>query len=153
MAYVFPTVADFKVYFARNFPFSTPATGSGGDATDKTKVMDSDITRAFMKAQFGFNADLFDTQGEFTVGALLLSAHYLLLDARASNQGLMGSWAWSTQQTSIGGVQTTYGIPKRVQDSPVFSALSKTPYGAEYLAFMIPRITGVSMVVYGQTLP
>lgn len=138
-----PTIADFKAYFNRDFPY--------GATIDK--VMDSDIQKGMDLATINLNVGLFCTQQQYTIGFLLLSAHYLVLDLRASSQGIAGNYPWLTTSKSVGSVSEGLAIPPRILDNPIFAMLTKTNYGAQYLDMVLPQITGQMFTVHGRTLP
>ena len=75
-AYSNPTVQDFKDYFNRDFPYGT--------TTDT--IMDSDISKAELLAFIAINPCLFQSQEIYNIGFLLLSAHSLVMNIRASSQ-------------------------------------------------------------------
>jgi hypothetical protein len=151
MAYVPPTVAEFKVQFSRDFAYAVPASGTGGDATDVSKVTDGDITNAIGLAAFNINDGLFGSQAQFATAYGLLSAHYLVTSLQAAMQGLGGAVSWNSVHKSVGAIQETYQIPDRIAKSPTLSLLSKTPYGAQYLGIIAPLLIGNFVGVYGDT--
>jgi hypothetical protein len=144
MGYVQPTVTDFKQYFVRDFPY-------GADM--ETSVLDADINRAMTESAHNFPEGLFDNQGEYFTGFMLLSAHNLVLNLRASSQGLSGKFPWLTAGHGAGSVNESLAIPQRILDNPEFSWLSMTNYGAKYLAMVLPQLTGNLFCVAGRTLP
>lgn len=141
MAYTEPTVDDFKEKFARDFPFGS---------TDTT-VMDDDVQRAITDASTEINEDLYETQAQFTNGFLLLSAHFLVMNLRASSQGLAGSFNWLTGSKGVGSVSESFVIPDAIQNNPYLAMLSKTSYGAQYLMRIIPQLAGPFGSVAGGT--
>ena len=131
--YTYPTVADFKTYFARDFPF--------GVTTDF--IMDSDICKAFGEAEFNFNGQYFaGNQAEFTILFFYLAAHYLVMDMRASSQGIAGKFAWNSSSKGVGQVSESYAIPQKILDDPNLSIYSTTTYGVKYLSLIMPQIIG-----------
>lgn len=143
MAFTNPTVADFKAYFFRDFPYG---------ATSDT-VMDADITKALDQALFNFNPGLFADQAQYSMGVLYLAAHYLVIDLRASSQGITGSYSWLESSKSVGSVSESFVIPQRILDNPYWAMLSQTPYGAKFLSLILPRLLGNIMVLPGRTQP
>lgn len=141
MAYTVPTVSDFKNYFSRDFPY-----GSSNDT-----VKNTDIQRAMGEAAFSFNEGLFTSQANYDIGFLLLTAHYLVMDLRASSQGIAGQYSWLENSKSVGSVSQSFAIPQRVLDNPEFSMLSKTNYGAKFLALLLPQLVGQVFTVCGRT--
>jgi hypothetical protein len=143
VAYTQPTVSDFKLFFTRDFPYGV---------TNQT-VMDSDIFRAITQTSMDFPVTLFPDQGSYNVGFLLLSAHNLVMNLRASSQGINGQFAWLQGSRSVGSVSESISIPQRILDNPMFSYLSKTNYGTQYLMMILPLISGQVFTVEGATLP
>ncbi len=149
MAFTFPSVADFKAYFFRDFAYD-PAVAP---PYDLTKIQDLDITKAMEEAKRNFNSALFGTQEEYTMCFLYLTAHYMVMDLRASSQGIAGSYAWLTTGKSVGSVSESFGIPQKILDNPLLAMYSKTNYGAKYLSLVLPYITGPMFTVCGGTSP
>ncbi len=142
MAFANPSVADFKDYFTRDFPYGTdPA----------TSVLDSDIAKSFQMTNVNFNQDLWQDQGAYTVGYLLLSAHYMVMSLRASSQGLSGQFGWVQSSKSVGSVAESFSIPQRILDNPEFAMLAKTTYGAQFLLLILPQLSGQVFSVHGTT--
>jgi hypothetical protein len=139
-----PSVADFRARYTRDFPYGTDQT---------VAVLDADIANAFLDTNVVINQALFDDQSSYNLGYLKLSAHYLVLNLRASSQGINGQWAWLEQSKSAGSVATAFGIPQRVLDNPVFAGLCKTNYGAAYLLQILPALSGAAFAVCGGTQP
>lgn len=144
MAYTAPQVADFKTQFARDFPYGTDPT---------IAVLDSDITSAFNLTDISINQALWGSQMAYTLGYLYLSAHYLVLNLRASSQGLNGQYNWTQNSKSVAGVSEGFTIPQRIIDNPDFMAYTKTNYGAAYLNLLWPLLCGQTFTVCGTTQP
>lgn len=144
MFYTNPTVADFKAYYFRDFPYGTNIS---------TSVTDADINKAFGQANINISQELFATQETYNIGYLLLAAHYLVVDLRMSSQGINGQYSFLEQSKSVGSVSQSFAIPQRILDDPYFSMLSRTNYGAKYLEIIIPQLAGNVFVVYGSTRP
>lgn len=143
MAYTNPSVTDFKTYFFRDFPYgSTMST-----------VQDQDITNALADASYNLNSGLFGSQAKYTAGYLLLAAHYLVTNLRASSQGVAGNYSWLEASKSVGSVSQAFSIPERILANPEFAMLSKTSYGAKYLLMVLPLLSGQIFTVCGGTQP
>lgn len=140
-AYTDPSVDDFKVYFVRDFPYGATV----------ASVMDADITKALNDSSINLNPNLFDSQGIYTVGFLNLAAHFLVLNLRASSQGIAGQYTWLQSSKSVGSVNESFNIPQRILDNPEFAMLSKTTYGAKYLYMVLPQLSGQAFTVAGRT--
>lgn len=144
MAYMNPSVSDFKNYFTRDFPYGTDPNVS---------VLDGDIAKAFGLTNMNINPGLFQDQGSYNIGYFLLSAHYLVMDLRASSQGINGQFSFLEQSKNAGAVSQSFAIPQRILDNPEFSILCKTNYGAQYLALLLPLLAGQVYNVFGSTRP
>lgn len=144
MTFLNPTVAEFKAFFTRDFPYGI---------NPVTSVLDSDITKAFLFTNAGLNPDLFNDQQIYTLGYQLLSAHYLVMNLRASSQGISGQFAFLEQSKSVGSVSASYAIPQRVLDNPDWAILMKTNYGAQFLQLVLPLLVGQVLIVCGTTQP
>ena len=139
-----PSVAEFKAYFYRDFPYGTDM---------ETSVLDEDIAKAFGQTNININQDLFSDQGSYDIGYFLLAAHYLVVDLRMSSQGINGQFSFLEQSKSVGSVSQSFGIPQRILDDPYFSMLAKTNYGAKYLQLLLPQLAGQIYISYGSTRP
>lgn len=143
MAYTNPDVTSFKDYFMRDFPY--------GSTTDD--VMDSDIVKAETQASIFINQCLFGNQGIYDIGFLLLSAHFLVMNLRASSQGVSGKYTWLQTGRSVGSVSESIAIPERIESNPEFAMLSQTNYGASFLFMVLPQLSGNMVAVFGGTNP
>lgn len=139
-----PTIDDFKAYFVRDFPYGTDPL---------TSILDADIAKAYGQVNFGINQSLFDIQENYTIGYLLLAAHWLVVDMRASSQGIAGQFSWLESSKSVGSVSEGFSIPQRIMDNPFFAYLTKTNYGAKYLMLLLPQLTGNMYIACGSTRP
>jgi len=144
LAYNNPTVDEFKAYWFRDFPYGTDA---------NTSVLDADITKAFGQTNVNMNQNLFSSQEDYTIGYMLLAAHFLVIDLRMASQGIAGAYSWITTSKAVGSVSESFQIPQRILDNPEFAMLSQTNYGAKYLQLLLPRLTGQMFNVYGSTRP
>jgi len=136
-----PTIADFKSYFKRDFPF--------GD-TEST-VGDDDIQKALDEASVNLNPVFFTTQKAYTIGYLSLTAHFLVMNFRASSQGISGTFQWLEASKGVGSVNQSFSIPQYILDHPVLSLLSKTTYGTKYLSMILGQLAGQMFSVCGAT--
>ncbi len=144
MAYNNPSIADFKAYFTRDFPYGTDP---------ETSVLDSDIAKAFGQTNIGINPALFSDQSAYTTGYLLLSAHWLVIDLRMASQGINGQFSFLESSKSVGSVSQSFAIPQRILDDPYMAMLAKTNYGAKYLQLLLPQLAGQMFIAYGGTRP
>lgn len=116
-----------------------------------TSVRDSDISKAFVFTNASVNPELFCDQSAYTTGYLLLSAHNLVMNLRASSQGMNGQFNFLQTGKSVGSVSESFGIPQRILDNPEWAVLAKTNYGAQYLAMILPQLVGQIFTVRGTT--
>ncbi len=144
MAYVYPSVDQFKSYFFRDFPYGTDIA---------TNVVDADIAKAFQQANINFNEDFWANQASFEVGYFYLAAHYLCVDFAASSQGLASTFAWVEQSKSVGNVSQSFAIPQRILDNPELAIYATTRYGAKFLSLILPQLSGQIFAVHGTTRP
>lgn len=143
MAFTNPSVADFKSYFFRDFPYGTDI---------NTTVTDADIANAMVQTNSSINQGLFTDQGSYNVGYCLLSAHYMVQNLRSSTQGINGQFNFLEASKGVGGVSSSYAIPQRVLDNPYWSMLIKTNYGAQYLQMILPLLEGAMFTAIGAGL-
>lgn len=133
MAFNNPVIADFKAQFTRDFPYSTdPALG----------VMDADIGAAFNLVNININQNLYPNQQAYTVAYNYLAAHYLVLNLRASSQGINGQYNWIQNTKAVQGVSEGFSIPQRILDNPELSQFAKTNYGSMWLNLVLPQLSG-----------
>lgn len=141
MAFTNPTVADFKAYFTRDFVYGV----------DNTTVTDNDISKALNLCAINFNPELFAYQSTYTIGFLLLTAHYMCMELRAATQGINGQFTWAMNSRAVGNVSEGITIPQRIIDNPEWMYFTKTNYGAEYLSLVLPQFSGQVFTVCGRT--
>lgn len=137
-----PSVQDFKDFFVRDFPYGTDPNVS---------ILDSDITKCFTFTNVNMSQALFADQGSYNVGYLLLSAHYLVTNIRASSQGLNGQYNFLQASKGAGGVNEAFSIPQRILDNPDWAMLTKTNYGAQFIQLVLPQLSGQIFNVIGTT--
>jgi len=143
MAYTDPTIPDFKAYFSRDFIYGT---------TSDT-VTDADIQRALDDAGCVINSMLFSSQAKFAVGYLLLAAHCIVMNLRASSQGVNGKHNGLQNSKSVGSVSESFAIPDRILANPEYAYLNETYYGAKFLFLILPQLSGQIFTVKGATQP
>ncbi len=141
-----PSVQDFKDQFARDFPYTD-------DATDLSKVINADISRAIDEADPLVNDTLFDSQGEFSRAYLYLAAHFLCTNLQNSSQGVSGAFSWATNSRSVGSVSQSFTIPEVILKNPLWLMVSQTSYGARYLMLIQGKLAGAIGIAHGRTLP
>lgn len=144
MAFNNPSIVDFKNQFVRDFPYGTDP---------NTSVLDADIGNAFIFTNVNINQGNWSDQGSYSLGYNLLAAHYLVLNLRASSQGINGQYNWIQNSKSVQGVSEAFSIPDRILANPLFAMLAKTNYGAQYLQLLLPQLVGQSFVAFGRTRP
>lgn len=142
--FVAPTISQFQSQFIRDFPYGTDP---------NVAVLDVDIINAFNLTDTMINQGLYPTQLAFQISYGYLAAHYLVLNLRASSQGLNGQWNWIQNSKAVNGVSEGFDIPDRIKNNPDFAAYTKTNYGAMYLNLLWPLLSGVMYTVCGRTKP
>ncbi len=142
--YIKPVILDFKTNFARDFLYGTDP---------NVAILDADITKAFLYVDAFFNEGLASDQASYTLYYLLLAAHFLVQNIRTSSQGLASQGALLASSKGAGSVSVGQVIPQVIQDSPMLSQLMTTGYGAEFIEFITPQLSGVCFSVHGKTLP
>jgi hypothetical protein len=142
--YTNPTIADFKAFFSRDFPYgSDPA----------TSITDGDIAKAFAMCENTINWELFPNQNIYTMGYEYLSAFYLVQSLQTSSQGASGSFDWLVNSKSVGSVSEGLSIPQRILDNPEYAYFNKNAYGTQYLMLILPYLSGQIFMAYGRTTP
>lgn len=144
MAYIPVTIADFKSFFVRDFPYGTDP---------KLAILDSDIQKALDTAGDTFNEALWSSQQQFNRAYLYLSAHRLVESLRASGSGLASQYAGNTQQKSVGNVSESYTIPPRVQANPFLAGCYTSDYGKMFVNLISLKLIGNVITVCGRTTP
>jgi len=139
-----PSVQNFKDQFIRDFPYGTDPNVS---------VLDADILNSYVQANIMANPIFWADQGSYTYGYLLLAAHFLVLNLRASSQGINGQWNWAQNSKGVGSVSEGFQIPERISANPELMMLTKTNYGAMYLQLILPQLMGQVYSVCGWTHP
>lgn len=156
MSFTLPTIQEFKDYYVRDFPFQpTPDPSATPPIVIDldSYVQDSDIQKAMNKADLWNNDCFFSTQPSFNIGFMLLTAHYLAMDLRASSQGISGQFDWGASSKSVGSVSISTAIPQRILDNPELAYLTKTNYGTKYAMMILPQLSGVMFNTPGATTP
>jgi hypothetical protein len=99
------------------------------------------------------NQNQWSNQTQYQIAFNLLSAHFLVLNLRASSQGINGQYNWAQNSKSVGNVSESFTIPQRIIDNPALMQYTKTNYGAQYLQLLWPQLCGQMFVVAGFTKP
>lgn len=146
MAYTNPDIVSFKDNFARDFQYSN-------DNADQSKVMDIDIQKGLNAATGFVNQGFFASQALYDTGYLNLAAHFMVINLRASSQGIAGKYTWLDSSKGAGSVSEGISIPQRILDNPELSMLAQTNYGALYLQQIFPYLIGQIFTVAGYTNP
>lgn len=123
------------------------------DASLDDYVQDDDIERAFDEAEFNINQEIFSSDAQIKIAFLYVTAHYLVHDVRAANQGIESTGSFNVSARSVGKVSETYAIPQRYLDSPTFSFYTTSAYGMKYLSLVMPHLIGNVGIVGGGTNP
>lgn len=145
-----PTIAEFKEYFDRDFPYAKE-----DQQNDLEKIRNKDIQKALDQAAVTFNASLgYGTDLSTTIAALLLTAHWLVMDIRMAGQGLASQGVFAIASKSAGNVSVSYNLPKQYQDNAWLQGFTNTQYGQKYLQLSMPLLPGAgARVVFGTTTP
>lgn len=139
--FIIPVPADFKLQFPYDFPYAA-------DQTNPAQISDAEIQNAINMAGIHFNAAFWATQAVFTSMYCLLAAHWLVINAQNSSQGLAGQFSWLTTHKNVDSVQESFSVPDFVHENPEWAAISKTRYGAQYLSFIMPYVRGTMFASY-----
>ena len=139
------TIAEFKTYFSRQFPYA-PAT----DPTNTDYITDADITTAFAQAKVNFPINLFD-ESNGTIAFLFLAAHYLCMDLQMAQSGINSTGQYLITSKSVGDVSASYGVPTKFLNNPLLNYLSTTQFGMKYISLLYPRTIGSTACVLGGT--
>jgi hypothetical protein len=139
-----PTIPDFKAQFVRDFPYGTDL---------DTSVTDADIASAYNLVNVNISQGIWGNQQDYSLAYLYMAAHYLVLNLRASSQGINGQYNWIQNSKSVQGVAEGFSIPQRLLDNPLFAQLTKTNYGARFFELIYPALSGQMYIAYGRTLP
>lgn len=160
--FVLPTIANFKEFFARDFPFAPAAPAVDPDAPpvdpapapDLSYIQDFDITNAMRRTRGFLNQGLAGDQDEFDLMYLNLTAHYLVMSLRGSSAGMSGGFAGLETSKSVGSVSVSSTLPSFILENPMLALLAQTQYGTAYLEMMLPNLIGGGFgCVGGATLP
>lgn len=144
MAFNNPSVADFQNQFFRDFNYGTDVNNN---------VLNRDIANAFVMTNITINPALWADQASYSLGYLLLSAHFMVLSLRSSSQGINGQFNWAQNSKTVGPVTESFEIPERIKNNPDFMQYYKTNYGAAYMALLWPLLCGQMFTVAGHTKP
>ena len=87
MSYTNPSGPQFIAQFQGDFPYTN-------DSGTLTGVNNTDINLALLLQSYNINPSLFPDQTAYTLYALYLAAHYLVLNVRQRSQGWTGNWPW-----------------------------------------------------------
>ena len=114
-------------------------------------ILDADIDKAFGEAQQVFNQALYGTDDNIQRAYLYLTAHYLVVDIRAS-QGAFEAGAGTMASRSVGSVSENYQVPQQWLDDVIMFPYTTTHYGIKWLSFTTPHLIGNFGIARGTTL-
>lgn len=147
------TVADFKAFFRRDFPYA-PATVQDSVCSNLDKyIFDFDIEKAFNEAKALLNQALFPNDDVIRIAYLYLSAHYLANDMKTALQGIESTGTYPVNSRSVGNVSESYTVPDKYLDNPQLAFFASTGYGNKYLSLVLPALVGNVGSVCGWTNP
>ncbi len=142
-----PTVADFKTFFNRDFPYAGPQT----PATDLDFVQPADITKAISEGQINFSPGMFDNNGQSTTVFMYLAAFYLVENLKASAKGLASQANFPLTAIAAGGVSVAMTPPDKFLSNPTYAMFTRNGYGLTYLSFVYPHTIGAMRIAPGTT--
>ena len=116
-------------------------------------MTDEDIDRAMDEADCVWNPSLASTENEKKQQYLYLTAHFLCLDKRISQGGVMGQMKGQVTSVSVGSVSESYQVPDAWTSNIMLFPFTTTTYGLVYLGCVAPKIVGNVRVVAGATIP
>ncbi len=146
MAFVTPSVDDFKDQFFRDFKYAPE-----GSENDLNFITDRDINKAYAQALINFNAGIFGTDAEATLIFLWLAAFYLVYDLQTSAQGIGSQANFPVTSKSVGNVSASFQIPDKIMKNPTLAIYAMNGYGMKYLSMALPYTVGNVRVVNGTT--
>ncbi len=145
MAWITPSVNDFKNYFVRDFNFA-PST----DAANLDYIIDADVTRAIEEAQINFNHTLFDS-GSINTIFMYLVAFHLVSNLQNSSKGISSQSKFPISSNSVGDVSITFQIPDRYAKDAFIQSYTINGYGMKYLSLVLPYLVGVASAAFRET--
>jgi hypothetical protein len=77
----------------------------------------------------------------------------LVLNLRASSQGIAGQAGWLQTSKGVGSVSEGFTIPQRILDNPDFALLNTTFYGQQFFMKVYPTMCGAIFTVRSRTNP
>lgn len=141
------TVADFKVYYPKDFNNEYYLDSSGGNA------IDSYIGNAMTEAINEINVNLFSNNAVLQIAFMRLSAHYLVQNLRNSDIGIQSLGQNIQAENRAKDLEAKFGIPRSFLDDIVLNGYTRTNYGLMYLAQIMPLLRGNMVHISGTTLP
>ena len=149
MAWIAPTLSDFKSFFARDFNFAPT-----NDPNNLDYVIDADITRAINEGLLNFNTGLYGTDDQVTNVFMYLVAYQLVRNLQNSTKGLSSQAKFPISNKSVGSVSVGYSIPEQYSKNPILSQFLQNGYGAKYLELSLPYLVGGGIrSIEGTTTP
>jgi hypothetical protein len=148
MSWTAPTIAEFKAFFVRDFPYAP-----SGDEGNLEYILDADITKAIAEGQINFNEDLFATEAQATLAFMYLAACLLVTNILNSSNGLSAQAKFAIQAASVDGVSQSFAIPEDFLKDSSFSIYAGNAYGVKYLSLVIPLCIGNITITQGYTTP
>lgn len=141
------TIADFKAFFTRDFPYYA------GMDCEKDYVGDADIQKAFDTSKINFNESLFGDAASLKIAYLYLVAHQLTVDLQIAAQGVNSVGYAPVVSRTVGAVSEAYQVPEWVGKDPVWGPYFTTRYGQKYASIVRPLCIGNAITVAGATTP
>lgn len=115
-------------------------------------ILDADITKAFGEAEQVFNQGLYTKDGYIERAYLYLTAHYLVMDIRAS-KAAFDTPSGVLSSRSVGSVSASYSVPEKWLKSDLLYPYTLSNYGIKYLSLTAPMLIGNVHGIVGTTRP
>lgn len=151
MAFSNPTIANFKDFFDRGFPYEPDPLPEGADQF--SYVRDKDIQKAIDKVDYQINDAFFSSQKEYSDAFLNATAHFMIMDLRAQSQGVSDKYEWLSSSSGVGSISESRVIPDYIAQSLHFSFFTTTTFGLEYALAIYEKSRGTIFTVRGGTSP
>ena len=136
MSWVQPTPAQFQIFFARDFEFTT-------DPANLELVSVNDINRAMTDALDNFPSGLFSTDAVSTNAFMYLVAFCMVRNIQMSQKGIASQGnKFMISGNSVAGVSTSFSIPEQYMKDPFLASLTGNQYGQRYLEMILPYLIG-----------
>lgn len=145
--WTFPTVANFKAQFVRDFNYAPVS-----DATNLDYVTDADIQNGLNQAVANFNPTLaFANDAARTLAALYCAAFFMVSALQTSAQGVGSQSNFPITSRSVAGVSVSYQVPEPYLKNAALAIYTANGYGLTYLSYTLNLLVGHVYTVEGTT--